>query len=712
MEPPPRKDKLSVVFKKLQIVHTERLSRKNQLEIDFVSKIKGYCKQRSQLELEYGLALQRLSNQSQTDSQTCEDMGYSNRSLYAVWNSYLEDCTKVGKQHQSLSNFYAQNMGENLRALHASKTDAGRKCLERLGKSHHYIQLAVKELERTRKDYNLARSSFEEATNKADVLKDKLQKKGGGIFQSRDQLEKEYDKISSKRDEALRQTVQFRNMYLIQVEAVRNHQEHYRNYELTSLIKEIEQGMFDQVWTYLSAVVAIEKENYETITQAISTLSKEVEQILSPDEHHSAFLNSDRSLRYPIQVEFEPCLRDSPESSLVHTRDTEMPLVTEARKWVMSLLRHRASQDEARKKLGQLEQLQKHAWEARKNAPNAGQDAGMQELQKKIDEWKDAVRRGELMTFKAEALVDFFRKNGLNVDEMMVTQERMPKVPSTSTIQGGSIRSRDSIQSQASSEESNTENNNGESCRYLVLYDYQAQQEDELSLTKGEVVILYEDPTDVSWPKGENSSGHTGLIPSNYVQVMCKDSSSTSGKSLRVSSTASSESPSSSLSSPGRHQKPVVASKPVFNLDYHDRNSVASADALNDVIGWCEAVLDYEADNNMEDEICFMENDLIGVLNRDPHGVDDGWWSGVVLRTGQTGSFLALMTQELTQTQANEKLRRLHPHLDTSVKLRDRSVTDFQDRSTWCESNWSHSQSQPSVEASHPIRKTHSFVGK
>lgn len=56
--------------------------------------------------------------------------------------------------------------------------------------------------------------------------------------------------------------------------------------------------------------------------------------------------------------------------------------------------------------------------------------------------------------------------------------------------------------------------------RVMALYPYQAQNEDELSFEKGDVItVLAKD--EAAWWKGE-LNGMSGVFPSNYVSPMCK----------------------------------------------------------------------------------------------------------------------------------------------------------------------------------------------
>lgn len=54
----------------------------------------------------------------------------------------------------------------------------------------------------------------------------------------------------------------------------------------------------------------------------------------------------------------------------------------------------------------------------------------------------------------------------------------------------------------------------------MALYPYQAQNEDELSFDKGDVIVVLA-KDEAAWWKGE-LHGMTGVFPSNYVSPMCK----------------------------------------------------------------------------------------------------------------------------------------------------------------------------------------------
>lgn len=63
---------------------------------------------------------------------------------------------------------------------------------------------------------------------------------------------------------------------------------------------------------------------------------------------------------------------------------------------------------------------------------------------------------------------------------------------------------------------------------------------------------------------------------------------------------------------------------------------------VDDGFNYCIALYDYEA--TAPEELTFVENQIIKLLNKSPHDVDDGWWEGML--DGQTGLFPSLVVEE------------------------------------------------------------------
>ncbi|KAL1272329.1 hypothetical protein QQF64_028191 [Cirrhinus molitorella] len=99
-----------------------------------------------------------------------------------------------------------------------------------------------------------------------------------------------------------------------------------------------------------------------------------------------------------------------------------------------------------------------------------------------------------------------------NHDGVMLTQITHgidPGTPQTSSR--GSVSSYERISSILPNEES-------KGVRVRALYDYDGQEQDELTFKAGEELTKLEDEDEQGWCKGRLDSGQRGLYPANYVE--------------------------------------------------------------------------------------------------------------------------------------------------------------------------------------------------
>lgn len=62
---------------------------------------------------------------------------------------------------------------------------------------------------------------------------------------------------------------------------------------------------------------------------------------------------------------------------------------------------------------------------------------------------------------------------------------------------------------------------------------------------------------------------------------------------------------------------------------------------VDDGFHYCIALYDYEA--TAPEELSFVENQVIKLLRKRPHDVDDGWWEGEL--DGKVGLFPSLVVE-------------------------------------------------------------------
>ncbi|XP_038853440.1 SH3 domain-containing kinase-binding protein 1-like isoform X2 [Salvelinus namaycush] len=148
----------------------------------------------------------------------------------------------------------------------------------------------------------------------------------------------------------------------------------------------------------------------------------------------------------------------------------------------------------------------------------------------------------------------------------------------------------------------------------VVEFDYEAQQEDELSLRVGDIIVKVT-KDDGGWWKGE-IDGRRGLFPDNFVREMKKEVKRVAG-------------PKSDLSNGSTSLVPEPDLRPARKGDQISQRR-------------CKASFSYVPQN--EDELELKIGDVIHILGE----VEEGWWEGSL--KGKTGMFPSNFTRELEDT--------------------------------------------------------------
>ncbi|XP_076286846.1 protein nervous wreck isoform X1 [Lasioglossum baleicum] len=169
-----------------------------------------------------------------------------------------------------------------------------------------------------------------------------------------------------------------------------------------------------------------------------------------------------------------------------------------------------------------------------------------------------------------------------------------------------------------------------------ALYSYTAQNPDELSIVESEQLEVVGEGDGDGWLRARNYRGEEGFVPQNYLDVE-RDPETTS-----------------SLTSQGPglvHQ--ISFSSVDYTIDDHDavdpdanlQQPAPEAAIVQNHIGeaeqYCIALYDYDA--TCDEEVSFYEGDVVKILRKDPHDVDDGWWEGEI--RGNRGLFPSLIME-------------------------------------------------------------------
>ncbi|XP_061713876.1 protein nervous wreck isoform X2 [Cydia pomonella] len=174
-----------------------------------------------------------------------------------------------------------------------------------------------------------------------------------------------------------------------------------------------------------------------------------------------------------------------------------------------------------------------------------------------------------------------------------------------------------------------------------ALYSYTAQNPDELSIIENEQLEVVGEGDGDGWLRARNYRGEEGYVPHNYLDVEREQISFSS-----VDYTVEGED-ADVVQSPDQIS---VISAPVAKADEPKAEAlntelaraVEEAQSEWPTLGYCFALYDYDADAS--DELNLEEGQIIRVVSRDAHGVDDGWWRGEA--NGVMGNFPSLIVEE------------------------------------------------------------------
>ncbi|XP_026217797.1 SH3 domain-containing kinase-binding protein 1 isoform X2 [Anabas testudineus] len=149
----------------------------------------------------------------------------------------------------------------------------------------------------------------------------------------------------------------------------------------------------------------------------------------------------------------------------------------------------------------------------------------------------------------------------------------------------------------------------------VVEFDYEAQQDDELSLTVGDIIVNIR-RDDGGWWEGE-LGGRRGLFPDNFVREIKKEGKRDGGQTSMIKNDLSNgrASPVSEPSArPGRKAEQIRKRR-------------------------CKAAFSYVPQH--EDELELKIGDIIEIIAE----VEEGWWEGLL--NGKTGMFPSNFTKEI-----------------------------------------------------------------
>ncbi|KAG5898080.1 hypothetical protein JTB14_001784 [Gonioctena quinquepunctata] len=406
-------------------------------------------------------------------------------------------------------------------------------------------------------------------------------------------------------------------------------------------------------------------------------------------------------LKQHIHYDFEACDNDQMDRVTAEHDSSAATLSKEARRWATKIARENNNIRESVRKMQIYNALRESG---QKVDPN---DQNGPDLETKLEELKQTIRRAETSKAKAEARIECLRGGGVNVDEWLQEAESLNvqdiqrstsslsdhpssdsfydsdfadgevTIPAETT--GPDSKEEERRESQSDNYESSevdavleqerqrieqmtagwddptqvdwgTEDSTQESdgsiqqekapsvplLKCTALYSYTAQNPDELTIVENEQLEVVGEGDGDGWLRARNYKGEEGYVPQNYLDVEREQSATTPGLVTQISFSSvdyTIDNEEESLQQQTETtQSPEQVS--VISLPQKTPEELPSS--------YCIALYDYEGEG--PEELTFEEGQIIRVVSKCAHSIDDGWWQGEL--EGHVGNFPSLVVEE------------------------------------------------------------------
>ncbi|XP_051048334.1 F-BAR and double SH3 domains protein 2 isoform X1 [Phodopus roborovskii] len=654
MQPPPRKVKVTQELKNIQGEQMTKLQAKHQAECDLLEDMRTFSQKKAAIEREYAQGIQKLASQylkRDWPGIKCDDRN-DYRSMYPVWKSFLEGTMQVAQSRINICENYKNFISEPARTVRSLKEQQLKRCVDQLTKIQTELQETVKDLVKGKKKYFETEQMAHAVREKADIeAKSKL-----SLFQSRISLQKASVKLKARRSECNSKATHARNDYLLTLAAANAHQDRYYQTDLVNIMKALDGNVYDHLKDYLIAFSRTELETCQAIQNTFQFLLENSSKVVR-DYNLQLFLQENAVFHKPQPFQFQPCDSDtslkaaqlvdielSPVSALRMTiaesrqlesetgTTEEHSLNKEARKWATRVAREHKNIVHQQRVLNDLEC---HGV--------AISEQSRAELEQKIDEARENIRKAEIIKLKAEARLDLLKQIGVSVDTWLksamnqVMEElenerwaRPPAITSNGTLHSlnaDAEREEEEFEDNmdvfddSSSSPSGTLRNYPLTCK--VVYSYKASQPDELTIEEHEVLEVIEDGDMEDWVKARNKVGQVGYVPEKYLQFPTSNSLLSMLQSLAA-------------------------------LDSRSHTSSNSTEAelvsgsLNGDASVCFVKALYDYEGQTDDELSFPEGAIIRIVNKENQD-DDGFWEGEF--NGRIGVFPSVLVEDLSASE-------------------------------------------------------------
>ncbi|KAH8406921.1 hypothetical protein KR222_011618, partial [Zaprionus bogoriensis] len=410
----------------LKNLHTEQVAKlqlKNQHECDLLEDIRQFTIKRSAIEKSYSEGLLKISSQYLNKKiPNIPDIkmdGMEERwNMWSVWRTVLEENEKLARARLAAIEVFQQQIADEAKVLRDYKLAIAKRSLAGIVNVQKELHLSVGDVDKTKKSYFDEEHCAHDVRDKAKDIEEKLKKKKGSFFQSITSLQKNSARVTSRKELLEEKSSGARNDYILSLAAANAHQNRYFTVDLQTTMTTMENYVFERVAEYLMLMGRTELLTCSATQNSFGKIRDQAQQLTREYNLQCCYLFYP-VLKQHIQYDFEACDNDPVRKVTTEHDSAAETLTKEAKNLAGRVVKENASIREHAKKLALCQSLRDAGQRTDPNDPN-GPD-----LDTKIDEFRDQIRRSETEKAKAEACLQCLRDGGINVDEWVQEAEIM-----------------------------------------------------------------------------------------------------------------------------------------------------------------------------------------------------------------------------------------------------------------------------------------------
>ncbi|XP_064541815.1 protein nervous wreck isoform X2 [Drosophila montana] len=697
MQPPPRKGNYVKFLKNLHTEQVAKLQLKNQHECDLLDDIRQFTLKRSAIEKSYSEALLKISSQYLNKKiPNIPDIkmdGMEERwNMWSVWRTVLEENEKLARARLAAIEVFQQQIADESKVLRDYKLAIAKRSLAGIVNVQKELHLSVGDVDKTKKSYFDEEHCAHDVRDKAKDIEEKLKKKKGSFFQSITSLQKNSARVTSRKELLEEKSSGARNDYILSLAAANAHQNRYFTVDLQTTMTTMENYVFERVAEYLMLMGRTELLTCSATQNSFGKIRDQAQQLTREYNLQCCYLFYP-VLKQHIQYDFEACDNDPVRKVTAEHDSAAETLTKEAKNLAGRVVKENASIREHAKKLALCQSLRDAGQRTDPNDPN-GPD-----LDTKIDEFRDQIRRSETEKAKAEACLQCLRDGGINVDEWVQEAEIMGVQELTRSASSISMRTDASGQGENPSSDSFYDSDKEEAAGATAVtvakpskpeqqqtfsrdrtFSDSDEEPEEQERAQPSVAAPaqklnagnaggWDDPTEVNWEEADDDKDDP-IVPEpkeaifkctalySYTAQNPDELTIVENEQLEVVGEGDGDGwlrarnyrgeegyvPHNYLDIEQDAAGSAFNDQTVDSMQSPDQVSVIMAPQkrLKSDIEWCIALYDYDA--TAEDELTFEEGDKIKIITKTAHGVDDGWWEGEL--DGKFGNFPSLVVEE------------------------------------------------------------------